>query len=241
MPTIAFLRDKFGGFLENTRAAIAVEMAFVLPIFIMLGFLSWDAATIYTQIKRGTKHYYSVGDVMASQTRDMTCSRLDKVAELVYSSYAAGNWARRPRPTGNDFTRDGALDFRYVVRVVTVQDPATETVTGDLRGRVRWEYFRSPEDMDTESEIKPGDLIDIPDGLRIAGQTYVQIAGRLWVAPAINYLGVFDFNPADHTVTHTQFDVVRFFPLRYVTALGLESSTADPLTDKCSDGTNYGL
>ncbi|WP_193174973.1 TadE/TadG family type IV pilus assembly protein [Oricola nitratireducens] len=241
MQTIAFFRDTFRAFRKNTRAAIAVEMAFVLPIFIMLGFLSWDAATIYTQIKRGTKHYYSVGDVMASQTRDMTCSRLDKVAELVYSSYAAGNWARRPRPTGNDFTRDGALDFRYVIRVVTVQDPATETVTGDLRGRVRWEYFRTPEDMDTESEVKPGELIDIPDGLRIAGQTYVQIAGRLWVAPAINYLGVFDFNPADNTVTHTQFDVVRFFPLRYVTSLGLDSSASDPMTDKCSDGSNYGL
>jgi len=241
MQTIAFLRDTLGAFRKNTRAAIAVEMAFVLPIFIMIGFLSWDAATIYTQIKRGTKHYYSVGDIMSSQTEDMTCSRLDKVAELVYSSYAAGNWARRPRPLGNDFTRDGALDFRYVIRVVTVQDPATETVTGDLKGRVRWEYFRTPEDMDTESEVKPGELIDIPDGLRIAGQTYVQIAGRLWVAPSINYLGVFDFDPSDNTVTHTQLDVVRFFPLRYVTSLGLDYDASDPLTDKCSDGSNYGL
>lgn len=239
MPKFLFLREKLAAFAANGRAAITVEMAFVLPIFISLGLLTWDAAVIYTQIKRGTKHYYSVGDVMASQTKDVTCKQLDKVAELVYASYAAGNWARRPRPSGNDFTRDGALDFRYVIRIVTVQDPALETVVGDLKGRVRWAYFRTPEDMDSDGEKKPGDLVEIPDGLRIPGQTYVQIAGRLWVAPAINYLGIFDFDPSNESVTHTQIDIERFFPLRYITALGLDYDVSDPLSDKCSDGSNY--
>jgi hypothetical protein len=231
--------DRLKGFRRNRKGAIAVEMAFVLPIFISLGFLSWDAATIFTQIKRGTKHYYSFGDTVAAQTDDLSCNRLDKIADLVYASYAAGNWARRPRPSGNDFTKDGALDFRFQLRVVTVQDPALETVTGPLKGRVRWVYFRTPEDMDNSSEIKPGDLIDIPDGLRVAGQTYAQIDGRLWVAPAINYLGVFDFDPANSAVTHKEIDIERFFPLRYVTYVGLDETTADPLSDKCSDGSNY--
>jgi hypothetical protein len=237
--TLAMLSARALSFGRNCRASITVEMAFVLPLFISLGFLSWDAATIYTQIKRGTKHYYSIGDIVASQTDDMTCARLDKVSELVYTSYAAGNWARRVNAGGEDFTSDGALDFRYVIRVMTVQDPVTETVTGDLQARIRWIYFRTPEDMDTGSEAKPGELVPIPSGLRVPGQTYVQINGRLWVAPAINYLGIFDFDPSNASVTHMQVDVDRYFPLRYTTAVGLDDSMSDPMTDKCSDGSNY--
>ena len=88
MRIFATLSQRLAEFRRNRRASITVEMAFVLPIFISIGLLSWDAATIFTQIKRGTKHYYSVGDVMASQTRDVSCAQLDKVADLVYASYA---------------------------------------------------------------------------------------------------------------------------------------------------------
>ena len=233
------LAEPFVRFIANRRASITVEMAFVLPLFISLGFLSWDAATVYTQIKRGTKHYYSIGDVVASQTDDMSCARMDKVSDLVYDSYATGNWARRLNDSGDNFTRDGALDFKYVIRVLTIQDPATETVTGDLQGRIRWVYFRTPEDMDTPSESKPGDLISVPAGMRIPGQTFVQVNGRLWVAPAINYLGIFDFDPGNASVTHKEFELNRYFPLRYTTHVGLDASLSDPMTEKCSDGSNY--
>lgn len=224
---------------RDSRGSITIEMALVLPLFISLTFLSWDAATIFTQVKRGTKHYYSMGDVVASQTADLTCSRLDKIAELVYDSYAAGNWARRIGSGDDQFDANGATDFRFAIKVLTVQDPAVETVTGDLKGRVRWVYFRTPEDMDTADEDKPGDLVDIPVGLRVPGQTYVHLDGRLFIAPALNYLGIFDLDKEDAGVLHMQNDIGRYFPLRYTTALGLREVSGDPMTDKCSDGSNY--
>lgn len=225
-------------FLRERKAAITVEMAFVLPLFMSLTFLSWDAAAIHTQIKRATKHYYSIGDIVSSQTFDLTCDRLDRISDLVYDSYAEGNWARRVAVDGENFDADGAPDFRFTIRVFTVQDPAVETVTGDLKGRLRWIYFRTPEDMDTAGEDKPGDLIDIPSGLRTAGITYVQIDGRLFVAPAINYLGMFDLDPEGEGL-HMEKRINRYFPLRYTTALGLDETEEDPMTDKCSDGSNY--
>ena len=229
------LKRKVVGFRSDAKGSIAVEMAFILPIFASMAFLTFDAGTVYTQYKRGTRHYYALGDVISSQTQNLTCSKLDKISELVYDSYANGNWARRPRPSGNDFTRNGALDFRFTLKVLK----AELQPNGNIKGRIEWAYWRHTRDMDRANEKKPGDLINIPPGLQIDGLEFVHVDGALFIAPALNYLGVFDYNAAADK-THKQVPIDRYFPLRFITGLGLDYSADDPLTDKCwTKGISY--
>ncbi len=211
-----------GAFARGKRGAIAVEMAFILPIFFSFAFLTYDAGTVYTQYKRGVRHYYSLGDIISAQTQDLTCSKLDRIAELVYESYAAGNWARRPRPSGVDFNRDGALDFRFRLQMIRV----VKLANGQLRGYVEWDYRR-----DT-TLTSPGVNINVPAAMRIEGLRYVLVDGSLFIAPALNYLGVFDYHPAANQ-THKSVAIDRYFPLRFVTNVGLTSTPTDPFTNKC--------
>ncbi len=229
------LKRKVLGLSRDVKGSIAVEMAFILPIFASMAFLTYDAGTVYTQYKRGTRHYYALGDIMSAQTTNVTCSQLDKISELVYDSYANGNWARRPRPSGNDFNRNGALDFRFAIKMIN----AELQPNGKIKGRIEWAYWRHGRDMDTGSEKKPGELVNIPAGLQIDGLTFVHIDGALFIAPALNYLGVFDYHPSS-SKTHKQVQIDRYFPLRFVPAVGLDYSVDDPLTDKCwTSGVTY--
>jgi Flp pilus assembly pilin Flp len=223
---------------RDHSGAVTIEVAVLMPIMAVLIFVTFDASTVYTQYDRATKSYYSMGDLVASQTQDLTCSRLDTMAELVYASYAAGNWARNDRASGETFTKDGAPDFRFIVRVITVQNPATETVKGALRGRVVWTYFRTYNDMTSKGEAKPGDLVDIPPGLRVPGVTMVQIHGRMFLSPTFNYLGAFDSSNNNSPVKN-RLDMDRYFPMRFVPNLNLIAPAGDPMTAKCSDGSNY--
>lgn len=222
------LKYKLDSFGRHDRGSIAVEMAFILPIFASMAFLTYDAGTVYTQYKRGTRNYYAMGDILASQTQNVTCSQLDKISELVYDSYEAGNWARRVRE-GTNFTQNGALDFRFALRVVKMEkDPADQKI----KGRIEWSYWRHGRDMNKPNEPKPGEYVEVPEGLQIEGLEAVFVDGSLYIAPALNYLGVFDFHPSADK-THKIIDVDRYFPLRFVTNLDLEYSLTDPLSKKC--------
>ncbi|MEM1376149.1 MAG: TadE/TadG family type IV pilus assembly protein [Pseudomonadota bacterium] len=234
----AFLKTKICRFGKNEGASITVEMAFILPIFAAMAFLTFDAGTVYTQYKRGSRHYYAMGDILSAQTTDLTCSRLDTISEMVYDSYAAGNWARRPeKGSGISFDSSGALDFRFVIRYVKV----VRRPNGSLRGEIQWIYFRTPNDMDTPGEKKPGELVNVPNGLRIEGLEYIHVNGRLFIAPAINYLGVFDYAPNNQNQTHKQMPINRYFPLRFVPALNLveDATNGDEFTEKCWDQSPY--
>ncbi|WP_018688619.1 TadE/TadG family type IV pilus assembly protein [Ahrensia kielensis] len=223
------LKHKLISFGRQERGAIAVEMAFILPIFAAMAFLTYDAGTVYTQYKRGTRNYYALGDIIAYQTANVTCSQLDKISEMVYQSYVSGNWARRVQVGRNDFTEDGALDFRFTLRVVNIDE---DPVDKKLKGRIEWSYWRDGHDMDDPGEPKPGDYIEVPEGLQIKGLEAVLVQGSLYVAPALNYLGVFDFD-ASSNETHKIIDVERYFPLRFVSNLDLDFSLKDPLSRKC--------
>ncbi|MEO1749404.1 MAG: hypothetical protein AAFR27_12465, partial [Pseudomonadota bacterium] len=223
-------------FGASSRASVSVEMAFILPTFAAMAFLTWDAGTVYTQYKRGARHYYAIGDIMSAQTTDMTCSRLNKISELVYDSYAAGNWARRPeKGSGVAFDQNGALDFRFIIYAVRVE----QRPNGSYRGRVQWGYYRDHRDMESNGGKKPGDLLSVPNGMRIDGLEYIMVDGNLFIAPAINYLGIFDYAPNNNNQVHKQVPINRYFPLRFLPSLNLVETVDDPFTDKCSDGSNY--
>lgn len=223
------MKRKLIRFGRQERGAIAVEMAFILPIFAAMAFLTYDAGTVYTQYKRGTRHYYAMGDILSAQTQNVTCSQLDKMSELVYDSYAAGNWARRSRASGSNFTQNGALDFRFAIKVLHM---TTDPADNKIKGRIEWAYWRHGRDMDTGNEDKPGDYVEVPEGLRIAGIEVVYVDGSLFIAPSLNYLGIFDFNPGANS-THKIIEVDRYFPLRFRTGLDIDYSNNDPLSDKC--------
>lgn len=225
----SILKHKLISFGRQERGAIAVEMAFILPIFASMAFLTYDAGTVYTQYKRGIRNYYSLGDILAYQTEDVTCSQLDKISEMVYKSYVSGNWARREQAGRDDFTKAGAVDFRFALRLVKIDE---DPVDKKLKGRIEWSYWRHDHDMTNPNEPKPGDYIEVPEGLQIKGLEAVFVDGSLYIAPALNYLGIFDFNPSANE-THKIIDVDRYFPLRFVSTLGLKYSFKDPLSQKC--------
>ncbi|MEO0543644.1 MAG: hypothetical protein AAFY99_07480 [Pseudomonadota bacterium] len=235
-----WLKRRFYVFGANSRASVSVEMAFILPTFAAMAFLTWDAGTVYTQYKRGTRHYYALGDIMSGQTTDVTCGRLDTISELVYDSYAAGNWARRPeKGSGVSFDESGALDFRFIIHMMQVE----EQPDGSFDSKVNWSYYRTGQDMDNIDKKKhygPGEYVDTPNGLRIDGLEYVWIEARLFIAPAINYLGIFDYSEKENQ-THKEVELDKYFPLRFVTALNLveDSANNDYFTEKCWDSSTY--
>ena len=209
-------------FARDVRASVAVEMAFVLPIFASMAFLTWDAGTVYTQYNRSISNLYSLGDIISTRTADLTCDRLDAIAELVYGSYAYGNWARRTG-TGVAFGRDGALDFRFRITMVHVETRPG----GEVAGRIEWEYVRAgPAARDA------GQFIDIPDEMRVVGTRFIIVDGLIFLAPALNYLGIFDYH-ADAGRTDARFDIQQFFPLRFVPNVALVEEWGDLFDEKC--------
>ena len=217
-------RARFRSLVRETRGAVAVEMAFILPIFAALVFLTWDAGTIYTQYNRSTSNLYSVGDIITTRTEDITCDQLDALTELVYESYAHGNWARRTHEEGDDFGADGAPDFRFVVSMIRVE----EQPTGDLKGVVEWEYRRQQGDVENAGEV-----IDIPTEMQVEGLRYLDLTGTIRVAPSINYLGVFDYQPETNE-TYLDVTMNSYFPLRFVPNVALVEASGDRYNDKCN-------
>ncbi|MCR9123143.1 MAG: pilus assembly protein [Phyllobacteriaceae bacterium] len=209
-------------FARNAGGSVAVEMAFILPIFAAMAFLTWDAGTVYTQYNRALSNLYSVGDIITTRTQDVTCNQLDAISELVYDSYAHGNWARRIQD-GDDFQADGALDFRF--RIVMIR--AETQPSGTVRGRTEWEYVRA-----SQTAREPGQLIDIPNEMRIDGMRYVHVEGFIYLRPTFNYLGIFDMNP-DPDREDGLMEMDQFFPIRYVPNIDLIEEPGDEFDAKC--------
>lgn len=213
--------------VRDTRAAVAVEMAFILPIFAAIVFLTWDAGTVYTQYNRSTSNLYSIGDLITTRTEDITCDQLDAMSELVYQSYAHGNWARRQRDDDADFTDEGAPDFRFVTRMIRVELQPT----GDLKGVVEWEYRRQQGNVETA-----GELVDVPSEMEVDGMRYLDLTGNIRVAPALNYMGVFDYQP-DSGETYLEVEIDSFFPIRFVPNVALIEKPSDRYDEKCNIST----
>ena len=220
---IARMRRRAARFRRDRRASIAVEMAFILPIFASMAFLTWDAGTVYTQYNRSVSNLYSLGDIISTQRHSLTCDRLDLISGLVYNSYATGNWARRQRADGDDFNRNGAPDFRFIIRMIE----AERQPNGSVRGRVLWEYRRNG------GNANAGNLRSIPNPLRIEGMRFIMVEGNITVRPAMNYLGLFELDPQRNRV-HKRIDIDRYFPLRFVPAIDLVENTGDRFDDKCT-------
>ncbi len=217
------LRARLHRFGRDARASIAVEMAFILPIFASMAFLTWDAGTVYTQYNRSVQNIYSLGDIVSTQRHSLSCDRMDLISQLVYESYADGNWARRQRSEGDNFNLSGAPDFRFIVRMME----AETRPNGSIRGRVLWEYRRQG------GTANAGNLRSIPSSLRIDGMRFVMVEGNIIVRPAMNYLGIFELDPENNRV-HKRIDIDRYFPLRFVPAIDLVATGADPYDNKCT-------
>lgn len=209
-------------FARDARASVAVEMAYVLPIFASMAFLTWDAGTVYTQYNRSISNLYSLGDIVSTRTTDITCNQLDAISELVYDSYSYGNWARRTG-TGADFDSDGALDFRFRISMIR----AELRPNGNIRGRLEWEYVRAGR-----SARDAGRLLNIPEEMQIEGLRFVMIDGFIFLAPSFNYLGIFDYH-ASESRTDGRFDMEQYFPLRFVPNIALIEEPGDEYDDKC--------
>lgn len=219
------IRTITGGrrFTRDTRGSVAVEMAFILPIFISMAFLSWDAGTVLTQYNRSLSNLYSLGDIVSTRTSDLTCDQLDNISDLVYESYAHGNWARRGR-FENAFNDTGAPDFRISITMVEV----IKLGNGAFRGEVEWEYVRAGRDA-----RDPGQRFLIPDEMWVEGLRYVLVRGFIHLQPSINYLGIFDMNPGNDDRTDALFNTEHYFPLRFVPNLRLLEEPGDLYNDKC--------
>ncbi|WP_306120851.1 MULTISPECIES: hypothetical protein [unclassified Roseitalea] len=217
------LRARIARFRDNARAAIAVEMAFILPIFASMAFLTWDAGNVYTQYNRSVSNLYSLGDIVSTQYHSLTCDRLDLISNLVYESYAAGNWARRTRGSGDHFNENGARDFRFIIRMMK----AEEQPNGKIRGRVEWEYRRNG------GNAQSGNLRNIPDSLQIEDLRFVMVEGNIVVRPALNYLGIFEMDPENGNVQR-RIDIDRYFPVRYVPNVPLIEAPGDLFDSKCT-------
>lgn len=209
-------------FARDVRASVAVEMAFILPIFASMAFLTWDAGTVYTQYSRSTSNIYSLGDIVATRISDLTCNQLDAISELVYESYAYGNWARRSR-AGADFGVDGAPDFKFRITMVR----AETRPNGRVDGRLEWEYVRA-----AQSAREAGGLISIPEEMQVDGMRFVVVDGFISLEPMLNYLGIFDFDP-DSNRADGQFDMQQFFPIRFVPNISLVEEPGDLFDEKC--------
>lgn len=218
------LRARMRRFQRDVRAVVAVEMAYILPIFAMMAFLTWDAGSIYTQFTRSTSNLYSMGDIISTRTEDVTCDQLDAISQLVYESYIHGNWARRGSGGAESFTANGAPDFRFILRMINVELQPN----GSLRGRVEWEYRRQQGRVG-----RAGRLVDVPNEMQIEGMRYLDLQGNVRVAPAMNYLGIFDYDPAANR-TYLNVDIDHMFPLRFVPNVSLIEKPGDLYNNKCN-------
>ena len=216
-------------FIRAKRASVAVEMAFVLPVFAIMTFATWDAATIYTQYSRATSNLYSIGDMITTRTQDISCGQLDRLSTLVYESYKHGNWARQRRVgNGSDFTKDGAPDFRFRVRMISVakKNPSD----ANLSGKVEWAYRRMEGSV---AGSVPQASIDVPEGLRTQNTRYLELIGFIRLYPMTSYGGLFPTDPAIGRAFH-EVEIVTYFPLRFVPNVAL-SPTPAASREKCKD------
>ncbi len=129
-----------GRFLGNKRGAIAVESAFIIPIYVVVFTLAFEAVTYIKLKQRSEQVVFAMADVVTSQTSDVDCEFLDNLGKLGWEMYRHGNWGSTV-PAGN--TGDaGQEEVPIWVLAATIQ-PDADGALNNATGAVNWHYKRA--------------------------------------------------------------------------------------------------
>jgi len=177
----------------NERGAIAVEVALIAPILAMIAFASYDLSAITKSRDRAQTVFYTVSDTVSSRTDHVTCDYLDMIGDLAYESYSTGNYGSRDGEK-TKLSDSGASDFRFQMRGLLVQDPATDPTANpnNLKARVIWAFHRTHNKIANEAHRAPGKLVSIPPEYRVAGEFYTHVQARHFLRPPLN---LYDYFP----------------------------------------------
>ena len=96
---------------------------------------------------------------------------------------------------------------------------------------MEWEYRRQQGNVETA-----GELVNVPSEMEVDGMRYLDLTGNIRVAPALNYMGVFDYQP-DSGETYLEVEIDSFFPIRFVPNVALIEKPSDRYDEKCNIST----
>jgi Flp pilus assembly pilin Flp len=200
---------------RNERGAIAVEVAMIAPILALIAFASYDLSAVTKSRDRAHAVFYTMADTLASRTDHVTCEYLDLIADLAYESFTTGNYASL-NGEHDTLPDTGARDFRFQIRGLQVQDPATDPTANprNLKARVIWAFHRTYNKISDEANRAPGELIWIPPEYRVAGEFYTYVQARHFTKPPLN---LYDYFP--ERLSRVRYDY-RLAP-RYVPMIDL--------------------
>jgi len=192
---------------HSHSGTITTEFAFALPFLALMGLAGLDAAGIHKNATRGETAIFSIGNTVSSLEGNVSCTFLNRVADLAFDSYISGNWgaqegASDPQTGGNDDNGSGGLQIE--IRALKVLTPADPDYNPDnVQARLMWGYYVAPVTFppspDPNDPREPGNLVDIPEPYQAEGEFFIEVSGATYSDPLTGYLGIFHGNWSEST------------------------------------------
>lgn len=129
-------------FLRNANGAIAVESAFIIPIYVVVFTFSFEAVAYIKLKERSEQVIYAMADVITSQKKDVDCVFLDNLGKLGWEMFRNGNWGSTVPVTNT--TNLSYNEVPIWVLATTIQTKAAGAeATAAAVGNVDWQYKRA--------------------------------------------------------------------------------------------------
>lgn len=202
-------------FNSNRTGSLAVEAALVIPIILSIGIVATDITGVVKSSNLASNAFYSFGDTISStNSEQISCRTLRRIAQLTYQAYLAGNWGNKSGIVAEEtkLPRNGSDGFKLRARMLQVQELHEPHVDpSNLKAKVSWSFFRHPDRI-AGTGWEPNALVDISEEYQVPGEYYLHLEGSHLQSPIIGYLGIV-------SEQWTQSDL--YFSLRNVPGLDL--------------------
>ncbi len=131
-----------GRFLGDKRGTIAVESAFIIPIYVVVFTFSFEAVAYIKLKQRSEQAVFAMADVVTSRISDVDCEFMDNLGKLGWEMFRYGNWGSTVPVTNT--TNMSYQEVPIWVVATTIQPkPSGAAATAPATATVNWQYKRA--------------------------------------------------------------------------------------------------
>jgi hypothetical protein len=196
-------------FMRDGSGSVAVETAFIVPIYITIAIFAFEAVAYVKMAERSDQAFYAIGDVISNQRGAVNCVFLDNLAQLGYDMYRYGNWSSSDKE-GLDYTNATRGELSIWMLAATIQPKATPTALA--KGTVNWEFRRTGAASISLTQAVSAAVI--PNEYYSPGEQLLVMRAQVNSKPPLNLLGLWgsswSFDSGDKFMNPRHVDSIPF-------------------------------
>ncbi|HSO48516.1 MAG TPA: hypothetical protein VLQ68_11360, partial [Rhizobiaceae bacterium] len=212
-----------GRFVGDKKGSIAVESAFILPIYVVVFTFSFEAVAYIKLKERSEQVIYAMADVMTSQKANVDCTFLDNLGKLGWDMFRHGNWGSTVPVTNTTNLSYDEVPIWVLATTIETKASGAEA-TAAATGKVDWQYNRANL---TAPIVSQDNRVVIPYQYYAPNEQLFLVYGELKSTMPYNMFGLW----GDEVFFKSE---LKYMTPRNVDKIGLGGST---FTANCSKNT----